>query len=501
MSSTRRSSRRNQSTVLLSQTFETPTKRGQVRSRKPIELSSSDENDTVEKHSTPPKQKRNNNATPKVVLSPGGSGTASLIMKLKLESPKSTKPKNNFQKARQILNTNETKNLPCREKEYEELKFFLAEHLTNKSSGSMYVSGPPGTGKTACLSKLLKSETALKYQKVYINCTSVTSIGHIYKDIAEELKLSDVGSKESIERFLGSNHKMILIVLDEVDQLIGKKQSILYTIFEWPSVKNSRLVLIGIANALDLTDRMLPRLNTKCGLKPELMHFAPYTKQQIVTIFTERLKEADVLDLFPPLTIQLLAGKVAAISGDVRRALDIGRRVVEIAEKQKLSSKNQKANIDLTELGIAPLDTNEHQPQPVEKVQMTQVSAVLNNVYGASNNLNEDIEDAFPLQQKIVICTLLLVLKFDKNKDVTVGRLHDVYKKICGKRSIAPLDQSEFYGLCDLVQTRGIMTLQKKKEPRQCKVALQWDEEEVNGSLKDKQLISSILSDVACLTK
>jgi Cdc6-like AAA superfamily ATPase len=30
------------------------------------------------------------------------------------------------------------------------------------------------------------------------------------------------------------------------------------------------------------------------------MHFPPYTKQQIVEIFTKRLEESGVLDLFPP---------------------------------------------------------------------------------------------------------------------------------------------------------------------------------------------------------
>jgi cell division control protein 6 len=54
-----------------------------------------------------------------------------------------------------------------------------------------------------------------------------------------------------------------VVVLDEIDSLITRDQEVLYKIFEWASVPCSHLVLIGIANALDLTDRILPRLRAK----------------------------------------------------------------------------------------------------------------------------------------------------------------------------------------------------------------------------------------------
>lgn len=282
-----------------------------------------------------------------------------------------------------------------------------------------------------------------------------------------------------------------MLVLDEIDQLENKKQSVLYTIFEWPSRQNSQIILIGIANALDLTDRVLPRLQARCELKPKLMHFSPYTKQQIITIFTERLKEAGVSHIFTPVALQMLAGKVAAVSGDVRRALDIGRRVIELVEQNKKQDV-LKALQNFDEISdIKPLEE--------KSVELTQVVNVLNNVYGTANNLSNEEEDTLPLQQKLILCTFLLILKNAKNKDVTIGKLHDVYKKVCAKQNILAVDQGEFAGLCSLIETRGIIRVSGKKEPRLHKVHLEWDQEEVTAVLKDKKLLSVILEDKSYL--
>lgn len=274
---------------------------------------------------------------------------------VKQASPKTTPKRNKYQNARRVLNSAECQNLPGREEQLEELRSFFREHLEAKKSGSLYVSGQPGTGKTACLSLLLRTpEFNKRLQTVYVNCTSIASIGGVYKKLCTELQLKPQGRTErdhlqALQHYLKTCPKMLLIVLDEIDQLCSSKQSVLYTIFEWPSMPDASILLVGIANSLDLTERTLLRLNARCELKPKHMHFPPYSKQQIVDIFKSRLQEAEVLDIFPPVTLQLLAAKVSAVSGDVRRALDIGRRVVEIAEQQKKAGEKE---INLKNLNI-----------------------------------------------------------------------------------------------------------------------------------------------------
>ncbi|KMY98448.1 cell division control protein 6 homolog [Drosophila simulans] len=414
--------------------------------------------------------------------------------------------RNKYQNARRVLNSAETQNLPGRESQLQELREFFSSHLESQTSGSLYVSGQPGTGKTACLSLLLRDpDFSKRLQRVYINCTSIASVGAVYKKLCTELQLKVSGRTErdhleAIQRHLKTAKRMLLLVLDEIDQLCTSRQEVLYTIFEWPALPGSRILLVGIANSLDLTDRALMRLNARCELKPRLMHFPPYSKQQIVEIFKSRLAEAEVLDVFPPVTLQLLAAKVSAISGDVRRALDIGRRVVEIAEQQKRDGEKEFNMKALQLEGKDAVEAKEKQ-DTLKPVQVTQVAAVLNKVYGASQNLEEDIEGSFPLQQKLMLCTLVLMLRNERNKDISMGRLHEVYRRVCAKRNILALDQAEFTGTVHLVETRGILRIMRKKEPRLHKVLLQWDEEEVHAALSDKQLIASILSDTACLSK
>ena len=50
-----------------------------------------------------------------------------------------------------------TDELLCREAELAVLEAFLQEHVCGRKAGSLYVSGPPGTGKSASINHLLES--------------------------------------------------------------------------------------------------------------------------------------------------------------------------------------------------------------------------------------------------------------------------------------------------------------------------------------------------------
>ena len=70
---------------------------------------------------------------------------------------------------------------------------------------------------------------------------------------------------------------------------------------------NSRLILIGIANSIDLTERMLPRLHAT-GCRPALVTFPSYSSMQLECLLQQRLAALPG-PVFQPQAIRLAAKK------------------------------------------------------------------------------------------------------------------------------------------------------------------------------------------------
>lgn len=110
-----------------------------------------------------------------------------------------------------------------------------------------------------------------------------------------------------------------------------KKQELIYDIFNWTSFESSRVSVMAIANTLDLPERLLNhRVASRIGAAR--ICFQPYEFQQIECIILDRLKGSD--QVVDKIAVQFAARKVAAVTGDLRKAIDILRRSIEIAMEQ-----------------------------------------------------------------------------------------------------------------------------------------------------------------------
>ncbi|XP_003913020.1 cell division control protein 6 homolog [Papio anubis] len=399
-----------------------------------------------------------------------------------------------YQQAKLVLNTAVPDRLPAREREMDVIRSFLREHICGKKAGSLYLSGAPGTGKTACLSRILQDlKKELKgFKTIMLNCMSLRSAQAVFPAIAQEIcqeEVSKPAGKDMMRKLekhmTAEKGPMIVLVLDEMDQLDSKGQDVLYTLFEWPRLSNSRLVLIGIANTLDLTDRILPRLQAREKCKPQLLNFPPYTRNQIVAILQDRLTQVSRDQVLDNAAIQFCARKVSAVSGDVRKALDVCRRAIEIVESDVKSQTVLK-----------PLSECKSPSEPLipKRVGLIHISQVISEVDGNRMTLSQEAQDSFPLQQKILVCSLMLLIRQLKIKEVTLGKLYEAYSKVCRKQQVAAVDQSECLSLSGLLEARGILGLKRNKETRLTKVFFKIEEKEIEHALKDKTLIGNILA-------
>ena len=205
-----------------------------------------------------------------------------------------------FAKANHALTSSLPDEIYGREKQIKKLRDFLENGTQQPKKNSrktikrsIYVYGPPGTGKTTCLKRILNELPMGQLKTIFVNCMSIGHSGGIYGRLVDEIfptksYSNTIEAKKVLQDELTKAKVTILLVLDEIDQLQSMNEEVLYTIFELPYLPKSNMLLVGIANRLDLTDSILPRLAMRKE-KPEELLFPVYSKPEIVGILKSRL--------------------------------------------------------------------------------------------------------------------------------------------------------------------------------------------------------------------
>lgn len=180
------------------------------------------------------------------------------------------------------------------------------------------------------------------FQFVEINGLRLASPQHAYSHLYEALtgeRLSPANAAAALEEFFSPatgkgraaavQRRPTIVLLDEMDLLINRQQTVLYNMFDWPARRGSCLSIIGIANTMDLPERLHPCIGSR--LAGRRVVFQPYQRGQLETIIRSRLEGCSAFDVN---AVTLVSRKVANCSGDVRRCLELCRRAAEIAQEQ-----------------------------------------------------------------------------------------------------------------------------------------------------------------------
>lgn len=218
-----------------------------------------------------------------------------------------------------------------REAEHSRIRCFVEQQIAAEQGSSFYLCGSPGTGKSATM-RAISGWFAQRRRLIWINGMSISNPSAIYQMLAGELlgdaTMNPMAAKNALERYLfDTSNAMLMLVVDEMDGLLtSSQQKALYHLFGWAKHPGCRLILIGIANSIDLTERFLPRLKQR-RFEPELLIFKPYTKAQLVRILQDRLG-AEGGALIDVVAVTLCAQKVAKMYGDVRKCLELLRKAL-----------------------------------------------------------------------------------------------------------------------------------------------------------------------------
>ncbi|RLV94779.1 Cell division control protein 18 [Spathaspora sp. JA1] len=315
--------------------------------------------------------------------------------------------------------------LVSRDVEGKYLHEFISYSLKLNVCNNLYISGPPGTGKTEQVKLTMKRIVEPGFKIVNINCMTLNNPENIFHEIARDVfgNLHIGHKKMDSELFFKTLNKeqdelkSIIVVLDELDSLITRDQQVLFELFQASNINNShnlkiKLIIIGISNTLDLTDKFLPRL-IRNNLSPETLQFLPYTADQIKSIIISRLKSlvpasGDTFPIFHPSAIQLCSRKSASISGDLRKAFDICYKSIELVERN-----------------LPPFQTyTDFNSSEYPKVMIPHIAKVCTLSFdnNSISNLN--------LLQKALLCHLFNYQLENIGKgDLSVNSFYDYYRK------------------------------------------------------------------------
>ncbi|KAG7446093.1 P-loop containing nucleoside triphosphate hydrolase protein [Guyanagaster necrorhizus] len=240
--------------------------------------------------------------------------------------------------------------MPGRERERSVIRDFITTCPATSHSrdqwSSLYISGSPGTGKTALVNSLIQSlGTSLDGMKVVtVNCMALENVEALWERLSEELLgpskrkrsrkiIKGKGKgRETLEDILSSLDNKCLLVLDELDHIAATSQS-LSAVFSLPACNSFALCVIGIANTHTLTSS-----TASFSSSVQTLHFPPYTPAQLLLIVQARLaplydaeSAEEAQKLLPAAPLALLTKKVAALTGDVRSLFEILRGAIDIA--------------------------------------------------------------------------------------------------------------------------------------------------------------------------
>lgn len=402
----------------------------------------------------------------------------------------------------------------------EAFKTAALKTVTGQLGADPVVQVPDNDDKTVVLSGPWADLSPQEHLKNIIHSPVVTK---------DELgKISGKRRRSSIsEADLVKQTGMILLILDEIDGMLEGKdcEEIVGSLISLASAKESRLVIIGIANSIDLMQQFMRpgAILHRFNLKPKNVVFPTYLRDQVSQLIRERLSRLPG-PVFDNRAIEFCARKIANGTGDMRRALSAASLAVDFATK---------------EFSNRPLNGENQTISPSPLVGMSHMARALSKVSGGIGASNEHVNSirTLPVPQQLIMCVVgamigenlkarglksnekresqLMGMKMNHNvvtlptytsvgrvdtskakSIVTLAEIESNHRILCSKSGVEQYSHSEFVTAMEVLSTLGLIQLSNghgNSGMAKTRVQLKVSEDDVWMALSSIPILKDIL--------
>lgn len=355
--------------------------------------------------------------------------------------------------------------LPARENEFASIYLSIYSAIESGSATTVYVAGTPGVGKTLTVKEVIKelqrssdqNELPL-FQFVEINGLKMVKPTDSYEFLWNKImgeSLTWGAAMESLEFYFNkvprNKKRPVVVLLDELDALVNKTQDIMYNFFNWTTYENAKLIVIAVANTMDLPERQLGnKVSSRIGFTRIM--FTGYTYEELKKIIEFRLKGMnnsffyedtktgsayimeDVQEEELPShmkkvqlrmtddAIEIASRKVASVSGDARRALKVCKRAAEIAEQHYMAKHGYSYDGQQT----SKSDMNDAEDvNDQEGVQTVHISHIMRALNETTNSQSTKFISRLSFTGKLFLYALLKLMKKTGLQEQQLGDIID----------------------------------------------------------------------------
>jgi cell division control protein 6 len=307
----------------------------------------------------------------------------------------------------------------------------LSSFLQHRVCAGALLSGPPGTGKTRALERARETASASSCPAVWVSCMGASTGDSA---LAELAGTSDGTAAVRKLRRLAASGKQLLLLVDEADALEGSSQWALREVLLLLSERKASVCVMLAANRRNFFRGLLRDLHD-ATVSLETLQFGAFTAEELKAIIASRLsalnntyscEDNGCNAVFENNALELCCRRVAATSGDARRAIECCCAAVD---KHARSAGRGKVGVKAAHAATS------------ECLQQSGSSAV----------------ESLPQENKVLALAAAHLAR--KRANPSVEALVDEYTRRSAKSGLHPVGVSEVMQMCEALSEQGILSL------------------------------------------